>query len=81
LAAGKTANSSLVGLVMKTIAVKIWEIRQELHIAVDRQDAFIFPLEAHRYPIYMIMVDEFRIPMESEIRWVWDDIGQRVKLR
>jgi len=81
LAAGKTANSSLVGLVMKTIAVKIWEIRQEFRDAVNRQDTFIFPLEVYRYPIYMIMVGEVRTPVESAIQWVWDDIGQRVKLR
>jgi len=56
-----------VGLVMEAIRASLVQVRQGLKDAVEEQDIALFPPKMARYPIYMIMVDEFRSPIEDLI--------------
>jgi len=52
---------------MEAIRVSLRQARQGLNDAVEEQGISLFPTKMPHYPIYMIMVDEFRSPIEDLI--------------
>jgi len=64
---------------MEAIRHSLVQVRQCFKDAVEEQDIALFPPKMSRYPIYMIMVDEFRSPIEDLIDPIHLGIRRRME--